>query len=503
GPEGAAACAAGQHAALSHPEVAFKMLREERQDLITPGDGDLQSAVYAVLGREMALGFLPCKGSGEGLQVEGFVSRPSCCRGTRGYQHFFVNGRYVKSRTMTAALEEAYQNQKMVGRFPGCVLHITSSLNAVDVNVHPTKTEVKFTNEKRLFQAVYASVKAALNGEQGHPQVQLEEKRPQPNPMDTVTPNQTFFQTMTAEEYRAKGPVLPLRDSGGTYAAPAAPARPVPPPVKIQPKPYSPSAAEEFRGLDLPILTERPARRTDTSATVQKKEHPTPPKAVPAPVEEVPPVPAEETVPNPPEPPTEALEPEPLTPEIPAWRLAGEVLDTYIIVEQGDTVYFIDKHAAHERMNFDKLKARDYQPMRQMLLTPVVFTPPPEEGAALLAHLELLNRYGFEVEDFGGGALLVRQSPDYLSAGEIEPTLTQLGERLLVTGTADPSAARDEVLHTMACKAAIKGGWKSGREELEAVAQAVMSGEVKYCPHGRPVAIELTKKQLEKQFKRT
>ncbi|MCD8334909.1 MAG: hypothetical protein LUC35_06165 [Clostridiales bacterium] len=266
--------------------------------------------------------------------------------------------------------------------------------------------------------------------------------------MDTVTPNQTFFQTMTAEEYRAKGPVLPLLDSGGTSAATTAPARPVPPPVKIEPKPYSPSAAEEFRGLDLPILTERPARRTDNPAPAPKKS--TPPKPTPAPVEEAPPAPAEA--------PTEAPEPDPLTPETPAWRLAGEVLDTYIIVEQGDTVYFIDKHAAHERMNFDKLKARDYQPMRQMLLTPVVFTPPPEEGAALLAHLDLLSRYGFEVEDFGGGALLVRQSPDYLSAGDIEPTLTQLGERLLVTGTADPSAARDEVLHTMACKAAIKGG---------------------------------------------
>jgi DNA mismatch repair protein MutL len=188
--------------------------------------------------------------------------------------------------------------------------------------------------------------------------------------------------------------------------------------------------------------------------------------------------------------------------ETPAWRLAGEVLDTYIIVEQGDTVFFIDKHAAHERMNFDRLKAQDYQPMRQLLLTPVIFTPSPEEGAALLAHLELLDQFGFEVEDFGGGKIIVRQTPDYLSAGETEATLTQLAERLMVTGTADPSAARDEVLHTMACKNAIKGGWKSGREELQVVAEAVMSGQVKYCPHGRPVAIEMTKKQLEKQFKR-
>jgi DNA mismatch repair protein MutL len=172
-------------------------------------------------------------------------------------------------------------------------------------------------------------------------------------------------------------------------------------------------------------------------------------------------------------------------------------------VEQGERVFFIDKHAAHERMNFDKLKARDYQPMSQLLLTPLTLNPPPEEGAALLAHSELLQRFGFELEDFGGGALLVRQVPDYLSEGEVENTLSELAQRLLTTGTADPSAARDEVLHTMACKSAIKGGWKNDRRELEAVARAVMSGQVRYCPHGRPVAVELTRKQLEKQFKRT
>jgi DNA mismatch repair protein MutL len=187
----------------------------------------------------------------------------------------------------------------------------------------------------------------------------------------------------------------------------------------------------------------------------------------------------------------------------PDWRMAGEVLDTYIIVEQGERVFFIDKHAAHERMNFEKLKARDYQPMSQLLLTPLTLNPPPEEGAALLAHRELLQRFGFELEDFGGGALLVRQVPDYLSVGQVEQTLSELAQRLMVTGTADPAAARDEVLHTMACKSAIKGGWKNDRRELQAVAEAVMSGAVRYCPHGRPVAIELTKKQLEKQFKRT
>ena len=177
-------------------------------------------------------------------------------------------------------------------------------------------------------------------------------------------------------------------------------------------------------------------------------------------------------------------------------------MNTYIIVEQGDKVLLIDKHAAHERMNFDRLKAAGYTPMVQTLLTPVVFTPPAEEGAALLAQLPLLARFGFEVEDFGGGALIVRAAPHDVDAGQIPDVLLELAGRLLTSGTADPDSARDALLHTMACKAAIKGGQKNREAELLKVAQAVMTGAVKYCPHGRPVAIELTRQQIEKRFGR-
>ena len=184
------------------------------------------------------------------------------------------------------------------------------------------------------------------------------------------------------------------------------------------------------------------------------------------------------------------------------WRMAGEVLDTYIIVEQGDKVLFIDKHAAHERLNFDRMKAEGYQPMVQALLEPVVFTPPAEEGAALLAQLPLLGRFGFEAEDFGGGALIVRAAPSDVAAGEIPDVLSELAGRLLTGGAADPGAARDALLHTMACKAAIKGGWVSDPAELRVLVDRVQSGEIKYCPHGRPVAVKLTKYELEKMFKR-
>ena len=184
------------------------------------------------------------------------------------------------------------------------------------------------------------------------------------------------------------------------------------------------------------------------------------------------------------------------------WRIAGELFRTYILVEQGDKVLLIDKHAAHERMNFDKMRARDYLPMSQHLLAPVVFTPAPEEAAILLDHLAELDRVGFEMEDFGGGSLAVRRVPDYLDLADVEASLTEIAGRLALTGTTGETERMDEIYHTMACKAAIKGGWKNAPQELEKVVGAVMGGEVKYCPHGRPVCIELSRAELEKQFKR-
>ena len=244
--EGAAVFAAVQRQALSHPEVSIRFLRDGRQELLTPGDGQLESAVYAVLGREMALGLRSVTGSGEEMAVSGFASLPTCCRGTRGYQHFFVNGRYVKSRTMMAALEEAYANQKMVGKFPGCVLHLTTKLNAVDVNVHPTKQEVKFGSERKVFDAVYYAVRAALEQDQTRPAAVLE----RPRAHDSVTPNQTRFQTMTAQQYRALTSRRVLR-SAGTPSGRAS-------------RPWSGSAPPPCRENGCPSTTApRPAPRWD------------------------------------------------------------------------------------------------------------------------------------------------------------------------------------------------------------------------------------------------
>lgn len=480
--EGAAVFAAVQRAALSHPEVSVKFIRDGKQELLTPGDGQLRSAVYAVLGRELALGLINVQGSGDEMSVSGFVSLPACCRGSRSCQFFFVNGRQIKSRLMLAALEEAYKNQKMVGKFPACVLHLETKLSGVDVNVHPAKTEVRFGSERRVFDAVYHAVLSALEGDRTRPTVTVE----RPKAHDTVTVNQTFLHTMSTEQFPS-GASLPLHDStrakpdGWGITSSSLGARSVRPATAEAASPVKPS----------PALSAC-ARNADGEITCHSRMAPEDFDI------EAPPGQRQESAPKAPAP--APKEPEP---EVELWRVAGEVFDTYIVVEQGEKVLFIDKHAAHERMNFDRMKAQGYQPMVQTLLTPVTLRPAAEEAEILLRNLCLLEEFGFGAEDFGGGALVVRQAPFDVDVGDIENTLLEIAGKLLTTQRADPAAARDELMHTIACKAAIKGGWKTGMQELERVAQAVVSGQVKYCPHGRPVAVELTKKQLEKQFGRS
>ena len=509
--EGAAVFAVVQRAALSHPEVSVKFIRDGKQELLTPGDGQLQSAVYSVLGRELALGFRPVKASGEDMTVTGFVSMPACCRGSRSWQFFFVNGRQVKSPLMAAALEQAYQNQKMVGKFPGCVLHLELKLSAVDVNVHPAKTEVKFGQERQVFSAIYHAVLSALESDHSHPQVELKNTvlagvRPQ----DTVTPNQT---RLGGPSWAAEGrqgerpPVLPqpprresvpsgvvqVHDTSyqGRPAVPAGERKPVgrfsPSPLAAVLTPAAPARREEAPGRA-------------TGSPIPQKGDSTGQGELPRRNQEAPPqvTVAEE---RPGQERDASAGDTPLIPQEEGWRLAGEVLNTYIIVERGDTVYLIDKHAAHERMNFDRMKASGYDPMAQSLLAPAICRLSAQEREVLLAHGALLEEFGFEVDQLGQD-LAVRQAPFDVAVEDIPATLEEIAQKLLTTGGADPAAARDELLHTMACKAAIKGGWKTSLQELERVAQAVMEGSVKYCPHGRPVAIELTKKELEKQFKR-
>ena len=513
--EGAAAAGVVTHLALSHPDVSFKLLRDGQEILHTPGDGQLLSAIYAALGRDFANSLLPVSGSGGTVRVEGFITKPLAGHGTRGRQLFFVNGRFVKSQLLAAAVEEAYRNRLLKGRFPGCVLHITLPVNEVDVNVHPAKTVVKFLSDKTVFDAVHYTVKDALDRE-GQPAPA--EKKP-------------FYQTMTAREFRETTPApqgvkLPFvsgRPVGSAGAdrptvnrfAPAAPtvqtpretAQPAAAPQGDvwQVQDAAPEAGKAFTvpsgregvvyRITPPDAPEDSPAREQAAAETETEPAAAMPEAAGS----------NDTTLSAPEaaPVQQELEmPETADSGETPWRIAGEVLKTYIICEDGEqNVWLIDKHAAHERIRFDALKADPVPPMAQQLLTPAAVTLTAEEYGAVLESLDVLAGYGFLCEDFGDGAVLVREIPDYIRAEDAAATLEELARKLLLQ-RADPAGARDELLHTMACKSAIKAGMTTDAAELAALVREVQSGAVRYCPHGRPVAVQLRKYEVEKMFKR-
>ena len=471
--------------AMAHPSVAFTLIRDGKQTLSTPGNGDLSAAMYCIYGKSCAH-MVQVDSRWEGYRVTGFVTKPTDARPNRSMQTFFVNGRPVKSRLLTAALEEAYRNQIMVGKFPGCVLHLTLNANAVDVNVHPAKTEVKFLNEKSAFDAVHYGVLGALNKTQDRPAVQFKtapaaaDAPTKPVGADahtgaskTATPKQdSFFRTMTAQEYKAFSQAL--------ESAP-------------QPKPQAAIAAMNLVERAAPA----PVRQDVAIPGAVKKYEPSPaPKPPPLPLEEKAAAPAA----APEEPEQTAL---PMPQEIP-WRLVGELYRSYILVEQGDDAFLIDKHAAHERILFEKLKANQETISSQALLVPQSVRMQPEEAAVALENKEMLLELGFEVDEFGDATLLLRQIPMDLDAQDAADALQAVVTDLMTGRREKATTVRDELLHTVACKAAIKAGWRSDENELLALVEQVMSREdLKHCPHGRPICISLSKKTLEKQFKRS
>ena len=503
--EASAVFLAVQQQALAHPEIAFRFLKDGQEQLSTAGSGDRMAAIYTVFGREIANNMIEVKGSWEQFTVRGFVTKPTCTRGNRSYQYFFVNSRFIKSRMLSAALEEAYKNQLMVGRFPVCVLEIDLPVQAVDVNVHPAKTEVKFLSERGAFDAVHYAVLSALNKAPGRPAVQLPKSR-QDQIAGSVSSNipaskKDFFQTKTAEEFRR--------------TASAAEENPFEKPVRPAAKPVSVFVDEPSflsAALSSPVqVPERSVKAPEPAPVVPKAEPVAPaPKEAPAPLT---PVPEEEHFPlgrkaaSAPTKLTPAPEPESQQvlsiPEVP-FRVIGETMDTYILVEQGESLLLIDKHAAHERVLFEKLKSEEHPVMPQLLLQPVPVQLTKPEAQAVLENLPLLQSLGFDVSEFADLQLVLRQIPSDLTEEDACATLEAFAEDLLTGKRPSQSDLRDNLLHTMACKAAIKAGWHTQPTEREALVREVLSrDDIKYCPHGRPVCIELTKKELEKQFKRT
>ena len=508
--EGSRVAGAVQMQALAHPEVAIQFLRDGKQVLSTPGTGGLQAAVYCVYGRDCAK-MVEVNSRWENYSLTGYVSRPTDARPTRGLQTFFVNDRPVKSKLLISALEEAYRNQIMVGKFPACVLHLTLPPNAVDVNVHPAKTEVKFLSEKAVFDCVHYGVLGALNKQVDRPQVQFAQKPAAPQKGETgFTPpsasqpaplageplkpaaaqqakpqpkQDSFFRTMTAEEYKTFSTALkdapqPKKEAAAATAAKIE--RPANMPLRefvmlpqIQEN-KNPQKADGGEAHIAPALTDSPSVGRGLAPAA-------PPKPAPEPEQ------TELTMPA----------------EIP-WRMVGELYNSYIIVEQGDNAFLIDKHAAHERILFEKLKANQEAISAQSLLQPIPVRLSPAEAAELLNHPDMLDELGFEIEEFGENTVLLRQIPMDLSPADAAETVETLASNLLDGRRESRDTVRDELLHTVACKAAIKAGWKNDERELLAVVKEVMAREdLKYCPHGRPICVSLSKKQLEKQFKRT
>ena len=485
--EGSRVAAAVQMQALAHPEVAFSFIRDGKQVLSTPGTGGLEAAVYSVYGRECAK-MVKVESRWEQYSLTGYVSKPTDSRPSRSLQTFFVNDRPVKSKLLIAALEEAYRNQIMVGKFPACVLHLRLPANAVDVNVHPAKTEVKFLSEKAVFDCVHYGVLGALNKTPDRPQVQF---KPAPAPVAPVQPKpapkqDSFFRTMTPAEYKTFSAAIadaPQPKKEAAIATVAKIERSAPPPLKeyvMMPQPATPTTP-------VPIVQEiaTPAcalARNDSKVKI----------APSAPVE-------------PPRNDTQEMEQEQLPmPEEIQWRMVGELYNSYIIVEEGDNAFLIDKHAAHERILFDKLKANQEAISGQALLTPIPVRLSAEGAAELLNNKSLLDELGFEIDEFGENTVLLRQIPMDLSPDDAAEAAEALAADLLSGRHDTKDTVRDEILHTVACKAAIKAGWQTNEQELLALVKQVMAREdLKYCPHGRPICITLSKKQLEKQFRRT
>ena len=473
--EGSRVAAAVQLQALAHPDVAFTFLRDGKQVLQTPGTGGLEAAVYCVYGRECAK-MIRVDSRWDGYHLTGFVSKPTDARPSRSLQTFFVNGRPVKSRLLVAALEEAYRNQIMQGKFPACVLHLQLNTGAVDVNVHPAKTEVKFLSEKAVFDCVHYGVLGALNKTPDRPEVRFKPQAapvtpPPPPPAAPKAPakKEGFFRTMTPEEYKNFSQAL-----------------------REAPKPAPGAAAAAAAALG-------PVQPLRNSTLIPGAGTPKPP---------VPPAPVAPIIP--PAPPALKKEEDPQEqmvlpmPQAIPWRLVGELYRSYVIVEQGEEAFLIDKHAAHERILFNKLKSNQESIVSQSLLSPIPVRLSSDACGELLENTALLEELGFEIDAFGENTVALRRIPMDLSEQDAAETLENLAADLLKGRWEDKDAVRDEMLHTMACKAAIKAGWHTDPKELAVLVRQVMENdELKYCPHGRPICISLSKKQLEKQFKRS
>lgn len=536
--EGNAVSALMDKIVLSHPEVAFTFIRDGKQVLRTFGDGKLLSAIYSVFGKDFAKGLIPVDYTLDSVTVKGYISKPINSRPNRNMQNFFINGRFVKTRTGMAALEEAYKGSIMVGKFPSAVLQLTVPYEIIDVNVHPAKIEVRFINERPVFDAIYHAVKTSLQQGDERKQIYFKENTAF-NEIKKVNPfNNAQAVFAKAENTPAEKPIKPIER--------------IEPVLKnSEPKPYNP-----FDELDLKDEKTKPVsidnlKMSDSSnpfdiyskqaikrnselenkkaefskqklekaeqlilkATQQEESLPKQEITVDDLTAESTETPIETEVSK------EEVKPlkeisenktdnnDALT-ELPKeqtkLRFLGEAFNTYIIVEKNDNeVLIIDKHAAHERIIYEKLKADSGSANVQYLLTPITVTLDKIDYDAAVSNLDMFVKCSFDVEDFGNGTLLVRSAPQYLAATEIADCITEMSG-YIASGKKDIYTEKmDWFYHNVSCRSAIKAGNKSTVQELMDIAWTLEKNpQIKYCPHGRPICIVMTKYEIEKQFGR-
>ena len=535
------------HVALSHPEVSVKFIREGKLQYVTPGDGQLRGAAYAVLGREFSRDLIELKNQEGVYRITGLITPPKSCRASRSMQHFYINGRYVRNRTMMAGMEMAFKGTMMQGKFPGGILLLEMPADLVDVNVHPAKIEARFARENDVFDVVYHAVKLALaqpgTGERlftfeaDKKEEKAENSKKDTDIIENGVKNNNFTGLSAIIRAQADPGVLPQQHWEPAKPA-AAPQQPAPSAaMQIPTAPSVPrwkgSAQNEdmldpFVTLHSPKLetTKAPepfrAAASETQLDVEpefgetKLHSPQDHMAAWNPAQEAPKeepesAPCAETEPDAPEAAeqeTVLAEPEqmnfdPTADQPEPLRYVGEVFRTYILAERGDELCLIDKHAAHERQLYEKLAANYGNVPSQMLLEPAAIDLAAEEKQALLDNIPLLENAGLEIADFGGNTVVLRAVPADVEPQNAESLLVEIANKLLKGGHDALNEHTEWVLHSISCRAAIKAGDKSSPQELLALAEKILSGEVPpFCPHGRPCVLKLTRKELEKQFGR-
>ena len=447
--------------AMSHPDVSLRYLRDNKEEFHTPGDNSIRSTVYMLLGRTFAKDLIEFQGEDSEVSVKGFITAPALSRGSRSHQYFYVNNRLVRSKILQAALEQAYKNVQFTGRFPACVLYVDLKHHLVDVNVHPTKAEVKFLYEKQVFDAVYYGVLAALKENRFMPELSLSKGTRQALGTTVNETPKAEFTPVPDENTAPPPPMFPASNNN------------IKPQTKPMPTiPFDEGFLEQvtevlYRGKEA-VVADEPLFKEEKETEVSGAT-------------------AEDTS----------------APVTVSHRVIGEALGTYILVEQGDALYFIDKHAAHERILFDKLKAENYKPMPQTLLAPITVQLGALHTAILADYAHLLEPFGFSYNQFSSDTLALRSLPgDIVDIDEVQSFLAEIAEGITLGKSPNLEKVRDKILHVLACKGAIKAGKRSDLLEIQALAALVLDGTVQYCPHGRPVFLRLDRSSLDRQVRR-